>query len=96
MPDALPEKEVLSRLSEGLSSWVYSNGHITREFLFSDFIAASAFLTSVMIVTQEVDHHAEIWNVFNKVRLTLWSHDAGGVTDRDLDLMARIDARYLG
>ena len=94
MPNALPEKEILSRLSEGLSSWVYSDAQITREFLFSDFIDASAFLTSVMIVTQEMDHHAEIWNVYNKVRLTLWSHDAGGVTERDLDLMARIDVRY--
>tara|TARA_Y100000817_G_scaffold217_1_gene154 strand:+ start:155 stop:445 length:291 start_codon:yes stop_codon:yes gene_type:complete len=94
MPNALPEKEILSRLSEGLSSWVYSDGRITREFLFSDFIDASAFLASVMIVTQEMDHHAEIWNVYNKVRLTLWSHDAGGVTERDLDLMARIDVRY--
>ncbi len=95
MSDALPEEEVLSRLSERLSNWVYSDGQITREFLFSDFIAASAFLTSVMIVTQEMDHHAEIWNVYNKVRLTLWSHDAGGITERDLDLMVRIDSRYL-
>ena len=94
MPNALPEKEILSRLSEGLSSWVYSDGRITREFLFSDFIDASAFLASVMIVTQEMDHHAEIWNIYNKVRLTLWSHDAGGVTERDLDLMTRIDVRY--
>ena len=73
---------------------MYSDGQITREFLFSDFIDASAFLTTVMIVTQEMDHHAEIWNVYNKVRLALWSHDAGGVTERDLDLMARIDVRY--
>ena len=91
MPDALPEEEILSRLSEGLSSWVYSNGQITREFLFSDFIDASAFLTSVMIVTQEMDHHAEIWNVYNKVRLTLWSHDAGGVTEKDIKLAIFMD-----
>lgn len=67
---------------------------ITREFLFKDFNAAFAFMTQVALAAEKRDHHPEWFNVYNKVRITLSTHDAGGVTQKDLDLAAFIDQTY--
>ena len=67
---------------------------ITREFLFKDFNAAFAFMTQVALAAEKRDHHPEWFNVYNKVRITLSTHDAGGVTQKDLDLAAFIDQAY--
>ena len=67
---------------------------ITREFLFKDFNAAFAFMTQVALAAEKRDHHPEWFNVYNKVRITLSTHDAGGVTQKDLDLAAFIDEVY--
>lgn len=67
---------------------------ITREFLFKDFNAAFAFMTQIALAAEKRDHHPEWSNVYNKVRITLSTHDAGGVTQKDLDLAAFIDQAY--
>ena len=64
---------------------------ITRRFEFSDFPEAFAFLTRVAIAAEKAGHHPEIENVSNKVTLTLTTHDAGGLTDKDIDLAATVD-----
>ena len=64
---------------------------ITREFAFKDFNRAFAFMTQVALHAEKHDHHPEWFNVYNKVRITLSTHDAGGVTQKDLDLAAFID-----
>jgi 4a-hydroxytetrahydrobiopterin dehydratase len=67
---------------------------ISREFLFKDFNSAFAFMTQVALAAEKRDHHPEWFNVYNKVRITLSTHDAGGVTQKDLDLAAFIDQAY--
>ena len=67
---------------------------ITREFVFKDFNGAFAFMTQVALAAEKADHHPEWSNVYNKVRVTLSTHDAGGVTQKDLDLARFIDAAY--
>ena len=67
---------------------------ITREFLFKDFNAAFAFMTQVALAAEKRDHHPEWSNVYNKVRVTLTTHDAGGVTQKDLDLARFADEAY--
>jgi 4a-hydroxytetrahydrobiopterin dehydratase len=67
---------------------------ITREFVFPDFNRAFAFMTQVALAAEKADHHPEWSNVYNKVRVTLSTHDAGGVTQKDLDLARFIDAAY--
>ena len=64
---------------------------ITRRFEFGDFSEAFAFLTRVAIAAEKADHHPEIENVWNKVTLTLTTHDAGGLTEKDVALAAAID-----
>jgi 4a-hydroxytetrahydrobiopterin dehydratase len=67
---------------------------ITREFVFADFNRAFAFMTQVALAAEKADHHPEWSNVYNKVRVTLTTHDAGGVTQKDLDLARFADEAY--
>ena len=67
---------------------------ITRELVFPDFNRAFAFMTQVALAAEKADHHPEWSNVYNKVRITLSTHDAGGVTQKDLDLARFIDSAY--
>jgi 4a-hydroxytetrahydrobiopterin dehydratase len=64
---------------------------ITREFKFADFNEAFGFMTRVAIKAQEMDHHPEWFNVYNKVAITLSTHEANGVTERDIRLAQFID-----
>lgn len=68
--------------------WRYESGReaITREFIFADFIGAFGFMTQVAMFAEAADHHPEWFNVYNRVTVLLTTHDAGGVTGRDLDL----------
>jgi len=67
---------------------------IQREFVFADFNRAFAFMTQVALAAEKADHHPEWSNVYNKVRVTLTTHDAGGVTQKDLDLARFADEAY--
>jgi len=59
---------------------------ISRTFTFQDFNAAFGFMTRAALVAEKLDHHPEWFNVFDKVEVTLATHDAGGVTERDIAL----------
>lgn len=64
---------------------------IERAFRFKDFSAAWAFMSRVALLAESMDHHPEWTNVYNKVTITLTTHDAGGLTTRDAALAAAID-----
>ena len=64
---------------------------ITRSFKFADFDAAFSFMSRVALKAAAMDHHPEWFNVYNKVDVTLATHDAGGVTQKDIDLAAAMD-----
>jgi 4a-hydroxytetrahydrobiopterin dehydratase len=66
-------------------------GVIGREFVFDDFVEAFAFMTQVALAAEKRNHHPEWSNVYNKVRITLTTHDAGGLTQHDMALAAYID-----
>ena len=73
--------------------WIRDEGGkaLTRTLKFKDFSQAFAFLTRVAMHAEKVDHHPEFTNVWNRVDFRLTSHDAGGVTDRDLKLAEAIN-----
>ena len=64
---------------------------IQRKFVFVDFDAAFAFMTRTALLAAKMDHHPEWSNVWNKVDVTLATHDAGGVTQKDIDLAMAMD-----
>lgn len=74
-------------------SWTEKDHKLVREFRFRDFSEAFAFLTRVAIEAEKQNHHPEIFNVYNKVVISLQTHDAGNiVTEKDHALAAAIDA----
>jgi len=64
---------------------------IERSLKFNDFNAAFGFMTRVALLADKVDHHPEWSNVYNRVQVLLTTHDAGGVTQRDIDMARFID-----
>ena len=76
-----------------LHGWseVKNRDAITRQFTFSDFNEAFGFMARAALVAEKLDHHPEWFNVYNKVEVTLATHDAGGVTERDVKLAQAMD-----
>ena len=89
-PSPLPEMEIASRL-KSLSSWRREGDEITRTFGFADFRAALAFVNKAGDLAEAEGHHPDIDIRYNKVRLALTTHDAGGLSPKDFDLAAKID-----
>jgi 4a-hydroxytetrahydrobiopterin dehydratase len=83
----------LARALASLPDWLHQpdSQSITRTYVLPDFVRAFAFMTSVAIVAQSMNHHPEFRNVYNRVTLTLTTHDAGGLTGLDIRLAARAD-----
>ncbi len=71
--------------------WTLDGDALTRTFRFADFAQAFAFLTRVAAHAEAIDHHPEFTSVWNRVDFRLTSHDAGGVTERDVALAKAID-----
>jgi 4a-hydroxytetrahydrobiopterin dehydratase len=86
----LSAQEVASHLST-LPAWQIENGELVRTFQFEDFRAALRFVNRVGDLAEEASHHPDIDIRYNRVRLGLVTHDAGGLTAKDFDLAARIE-----
>lgn len=93
MVDQLSETERVEAL-DGLPDWDYDEARdaITRTFTFADFSEAFAFMTRVALLAEVADHHPEWSNVYNRVEILLTTHDAGGLSPRDVDMAERIEA----
>jgi len=77
--------------------WSYAperGGLIRRELVFADFTKAFAFMTQVALHAEKADHHPEWFNVYNKVAITLTTHDADGLSQRDVALAQTIDTIF--
>lgn len=81
-----------------LDEWDYDEARdaITRRFTFADFSEAFAFMTRVALLAEKADHHPEWSNVYNRVEVLLTTHDAGGVTERDVAMARFIDEAVKG
>lgn len=80
----LEPSQINERLSD-LPEWSDVNGAIQRTFNFPDFVASMAFVNKVALEAERVQHHPDILIRYDKVTLTLSTHDAGGLTDKDFD-----------
>jgi len=84
---AYSPEEAASRLS-ALPGWQIEDGTLTRTFSFRDFLAALAFVNRVGERAEQTGHHPDIDIRYNRVRLSLVTHDAGGMTAKDFELAA--------
>jgi 4a-hydroxytetrahydrobiopterin dehydratase len=76
-----------------LNGWSDANGRdaITKKFVFKDFNEAFGFMSRVALVAEKMDHHPEWFNVYKNVEVTLSTHDAGGLTEKDVKLAEAMD-----
>ena len=80
-------KSALSKLPE----WRIVKGKLHREYKFADFVHAFGFMTTAALAIEKMNHHPEWFNVYNKVRVDLTTHDAGGITAKDVELAGLLD-----
>lgn len=85
--------DALTQALADLPQWRPVDGReaITRTFRFPDFNAAFGFMTRAALVAEGINHHPEWSNVYNKVTVTLTTHDAGGLTEKDIRLAREMD-----
>lgn len=72
--------------------WKLKDGKLVREWTFRDFLEAMAFVNRIAAIAEEANHHPDIDIRYNRVLLSLISHDAGGITERDATMAGRITA----
>lgn len=94
-PTALSAEDVEARIS-GLSDWTLDEGRLFREVRCKDFVGAFGLMAKVALVAESMDHHPDWSNSWNKVRIHLVTHSAGGLTDRDFALAKKIDELVQG
>ena len=93
MINALTDEERAAAI-DSLIDWDYDEARdaFTRQFLFGNFSAAFAFMTRVAMLAEVLDHHPEWSNIWNRVDILLTTHDAGGLSARDVKMARAIDA----
>ena len=83
--------EEASRRASALEGWRFESGALVKTFQFADFVGALAFVNRVGEAAETAGHHPDIDIRYNKVRLALITHDAGGLTAKDFQLAAKAD-----
>ena len=88
---SLLEQHQLDYFIEKNPSWIIDNKTIRKEFKFDTFIDAFGFMSKVALLCEKMDHHPDWQNTYNKVRISLTTHDKGGITTNDIKLAESID-----
>jgi 4a-hydroxytetrahydrobiopterin dehydratase len=84
-PEKLADSQIQQEL-KSLPGWSIQNGKLHKEFVFKDFNEAFGFMTRAALHAEKMDHHPEWFNVYNKLKVDLMTHDAGGITSNDIVL----------
>jgi len=84
--------EAISERLQALPDWQLDGNSLHRVLRFRDFVEAFGFMSRVALLAEAMDHHPDWCNVYNRVDIRLTTHDAGGLSERDFRLAARIDA----
>jgi 4a-hydroxytetrahydrobiopterin dehydratase len=87
-------KESISPFLMTLNGWCFNANAIEKDFRFKNFTQALGFIVQVEGISDRMNHHPELYNVYNKVHIRLFTHDAGGVTSRDIKLAQQIEDIY--
>jgi 4a-hydroxytetrahydrobiopterin dehydratase len=77
-----------------LKDWEFKENGINKDFKFKNFNEALGFIVQVGLFAEKLNHHPELYNVYNKVNIRLTTHDSGGVTDKDLELARQIESLF--
>ena len=86
----LQEQELASALQR-LPGWSVTNAKLHREYKFTDFAHAFGFMATAAVLIEKKNHHPEWSNVYNRITIDLTTHDAGGITPKDIELAEVLD-----
>ena len=86
----LSDQEIKNHL-ESLDDWMLDGDAIKREWIFQDFVEAMDFINMIAVMAENHNHHPEIYNVYNRVTLRFNTHDAGGITEKDISIAKEIN-----
>lgn len=86
----LPEAEIGKEVAR-LGGWKVVDGKVSKTFEFDDFVQAFGFMARVAMEAEKMNHHPEWFNVYNKVKIDLVTHDVGGISNYDIRLAKTID-----
>jgi 4a-hydroxytetrahydrobiopterin dehydratase len=87
----LSEEQIRKELTN-LPGWSVVSGKLHKEFTFKSFIEAFGFMTTAALHIEKMNHHPEWFNVYNKIKVDLVTHDAGGITQNDIDLAGTLNS----
>lgn len=90
MPTPLSAADIKRELTH-LDGWALKDGALFKEVVLPDFARAFGLMSSIAVVAAAMDHHPELFNVYNKVRISLTTHDVGGISKNDVALAKKID-----
>jgi 4a-hydroxytetrahydrobiopterin dehydratase len=93
MKQALTPAEIKEVL-QAIPGWTLQDGKLTREWTFKDFVQAMEFVNQLAALAETAGHHPDIDIRYNRVRLGLVSHDAGGITQRDANMAKQINQKF--
>lgn len=88
----LTDDDVRTALTHGLPGWTYNGAAIKKEFIFKGFMVAIGFIDRLAVEAQAARHHPDLENHYNRVLVSLSTHDEGGVTELDVALARAIEA----
>lgn len=88
--EKLSPQDINKQLAQ-LDGWSLHDDKLQRQFVFRNFVEAFGFMSQVALLAEAMDHHPEWSNVYNRVKIELTTHDAGGITERDFMLAGRIN-----
>ena len=86
----LNDNQITEKL-QSLKGWQRQGDNIIKEWQFTDFVSAMGFIQQVALLAEKHNHHPELINVYNRVKLSFSTHDAGGLTEKDFRLAALIE-----
>ena len=87
----LTDKEMATAIAK-LPEWKVVDGKLNRAFKFDSFVDAFVFMTKVAFTADKMDHHPELFNVYNRVVIDLATHDVDGISNLDIELAKKIDS----
>jgi 4a-hydroxytetrahydrobiopterin dehydratase len=93
MKQALTPAEI-KEILQATPGWTLQDGKLTREWTFKDFVQAMEFVNQLAALAETAGHHPDIDIRYNRVRLGLVSHDAGGITQRDANMAKQINQKF--
>jgi 4a-hydroxytetrahydrobiopterin dehydratase len=93
--EKMTRQQIEDRL-DTLSDWVLRDEKLHRALKFKNFVQAWGFMTQVAILAEQMDHHPEWSNVYSRVTIDLTTHEAGGISERDFNLAAKINQVLAG